>query len=92
MKEQLKDKYQITNVIKGITEKGANYFEIEAIDLSSGEIAKCTYFGNTTPKRLIAIQEVETKEGKIYQMAVIQPHTSRDKKTGRFITGARRTF
>ncbi|MCM1322944.1 MAG: hypothetical protein NC218_02025 [Acetobacter sp.] len=79
------DRYQIKSTKRGTTSRGGNYFDIEAIDTTSGEIVQCVYFGNTTPKRLLDIVERVT-ENAIYHLAVIQPHTSRDKKTGRFTT------
>ncbi len=81
MKNQ--DKYKIISTVKKQTAKGNNYFDIEAEVVATGEIVNCVYFGNTVPKRLVDIVERETENG-IYQMAIIQPHTSRDKKTGKF--------
>jgi hypothetical protein len=86
------DPYMIMEVKKGLTDRGSNYFEIKALDKSTGEIVECSYFGNTTPKRVLKIVEYTTKVGTSYLIAVIQPHTSRDKKTGRFISGKRRTI
>ena len=83
----MKDKYKITKLTKSLTEKGSNCFEIEAIRKADGTVVNCTYFGNTVPKRLIDIVEKKSKDGnKTYMLAVIQPHTSRDKETGRFIS------
>lgn len=82
------DPYKIIETTKAQTSKGANYFHIHAIDLATGQIVECTYFGNTTPKRLLDII-VKTTETGTYNIAVIQPHTSRDKKTGKFISKRR---
>lgn len=78
-----KDKYVITSVNRKKTSQGNNYFDIMGVDTETGQIVQCVYFGNTTPKRLLGIIERTTQSG-TYQLAVIQPHTSRDKKTGRF--------
>ena len=78
-----KDKYEIVSMTKGETSKGANYFDLEVSNTLTGDIIKCVYFGNTTPRRVVDIIGRKT-ENAIYQMAIIQPHTSRDKKTGRF--------
>ena len=86
----MKDKFKIVSIVKGQTDKGSNYFDIDAIDNRTGEQVKCTYFGNTTPKRLIDIVEKKSKDGeKTYMLAVIQPHTCRDKITGRFYSAYR---
>ena len=82
----MKDKFKILKVTKGTTDRGSNCFEIEAKNRETGEEVTCTYFGNTTPKRLIDIVQKPTKDGsKVYSLAVIQPHTSRDKVSGRFV-------
>lgn len=91
MKKQTNDRYAITSAVKGLTSRGANYFNITAVDIESGEVVYCTYFGNTTPKRLLKIIEHQTKES-VYHLAVIQPHTPRDKKTGRFISTKRKNI
>lgn len=83
MKKQNKDKYQITSVNRKKTSQGNNYFDIMGVEVDTGLVVQCVYFGNTVPKRLIDIVERTTQSG-TYQMAIIQPHTSRDKKTGRF--------
>ena len=85
------DKYKIQEVKKGTTERGSNYYDITAIDMTTGEQVLCTYFGNTVPKRLVRIEAVVSKNGDTYYIGYIQPHTSRDKKTGRFIRGNKRT-
>lgn len=81
------DPYTIVSAVKGTTERGANYFEIEAVRKETGEIIRCQYFGNTTPKRLLDVVEKPNKKDpeKAWFIGVIQPHTSRDKKTGKFI-------
>lgn len=84
------DRYTITSLTKDVTSKGANYFNIMAVDNTTGEIVTCVYFGNTTPKRLLRIDEVGKDDEHIYRIGTIQPHTSRDKKTGRFIKGPRK--
>lgn len=88
-KQTYEDTYKILNTTKNQTERGSTYFHIEAVDLLTGQIVQCTYFGNTTPKRLLEVITKETESG-TYNIAVIQPHTSRDKRTGRF-TSFRRT-
>ena len=39
------DRYQIQEVTKGTTERGQNYYDIKALDLTNGEQVLCTYFG-----------------------------------------------
>lgn len=73
------DIFKITKLTKELTERGSNCFNIEAVNTQTGEIVNCTYFGNTTPKRIISIRESGN-----YKIAEIQPHTSRDRKTGKF--------
>ena len=85
------DRYQIEDLKKGITEHGSTYYDITATDRTTGELVLCTYFGNTTPKRLLRIEPTTSKSGETYYIGIIQPHTSRDKKTGRFISGTKRT-
>ena len=85
------DRYQIKELKKGTTEHGSNYYDITALDLKTGEQVLCTYFGNTVPKRLLRVETAISRDGETYFIAVIQPHTSRDKKTGRFISGTKRT-
>lgn len=85
------DRYQIQEVTKGTTERGQNYYDIKALDLTNGEQVLCTYFGNTVPKRLVRIETAVSRNGDTYYIGIIQPHTSRDKKTGRFICGKSRT-
>ena len=82
MKTELR--YVITSMTKKQTERGANYFDMQVVDTADGQVINCTYFGNTTPKRVTKITERVTPEA-TYYIAEIQPHTSRDKKTGRFI-------
>ena len=85
-----KDLYKLVKATKGQTDKGSNYFDLEVLNLINGEIINCTYFGNTTPKRVTKIEEQISKDGeKRYLIASIQPHTCRDKKTGRFISAYR---
>ena len=86
----MKSNFEIMSLSKGVTERGSNYFDIEAVNKTTGEQVKCVYFGNTTPKRLIDIVIQKSKDGeKEYSIAVIQPHTSRDRKTGRFVSAYR---
>lgn len=87
------DRYTITFTEKKQTSRGANYFDIQANDNKTGEVVNCIYFGNTVPKRLLNIVVRDTGSS-TYNMAVIQPHQPRDKRTGRFITvkQARRTY
>lgn len=85
------DRYQIQEVKRGTTEHGSSYYDITALDKQTGEQVLCTYFGNTVPKRLIRVETTISKSGETYYVGVIQPHTSRDKKTGKFISGNKRT-
>lgn len=82
--------FEIVSITKSVTERGSNCFELEVVDKKSGEHKVCTYFGNTTPKTVTEVTEyVSKKTGEVYLVASIQPHTSRDKKTGRFISAYR---
>ena len=88
MKNTTMDRYQIVSTERGTTSRGSNYFDIEVVDTKTGAVSKCVYFGNTRPKRVTKI-DVSVKGENTYAIATIQPHTSRDKKTGRFIAARR---
>ena len=80
MKNTTTDRYQIVSTERGTTS--------EVVDTTTGTVSKCVYFGNTRPKRVTKI-DVSVKGENTYAIATIQPHTSRDKKTGRFIAARR---
>ena len=82
MKNTTMDRYQIISTERGTTSRGSNYFDIEVVDTTTGTVS------NTRPKRVTKI-DVSVKGENTYAIATIQPHTSRDKKTGRFIAARR---
>lgn len=79
--------FEIISTKKEKTEHNANCWNI-VVRTDKGE-EECTYFGNTKPKKVLAIKTETTKSGTKYKIAVIQPHTSRDKNTGKFKGGWR---
>lgn len=83
-------KYEITKVERKETIHGSTCWNIEAVEVSSGEVVYATYFGNTRPRKLVGITITVSRTGETYNVATIQKHTSRDKKTGRFIPGPAR--
>lgn len=73
--------YELISTTQEKTERGAKYWNVVVWD---GEgYLECTYFGNTKPKKVLAVK-VSSRKGMNYFNAIIQPHTSRDKDTGRF--------
>lgn len=82
------DRYQIISTERGTTSRGSSYYDIEVVDTTDGTVSKCVYFGNTKPKRVTKIEHIQKGENE-YFLASIQPHTSRSKKTGRFISARR---
>lgn len=83
-KKPINDKYTLVSTEKRTASNGQSYFHCEVISNETGEVEQCRYFGNTRPKRVLDIVEKTGKNG-VYRLAIIQPHTSRDKKTGRFV-------
>lgn len=61
------------------TESGSNYYKLE-VEIEPGKWVEARYFGNTAPKE---VTDIIQRENGDYVVA-IQPHTSRDKTTGRF--------
>lgn len=79
--------YEIIAIKRGQTNKGANCWDL-LVHTEIGD-EHCAYFGNTKPRKVLAIKTEATKMGVVYKIAIIQPHTSRDQKTGRFKQGWR---
>jgi hypothetical protein len=69
---------------KAQTPKGANYYRL-LVEYAEDLWDFATYFGNTTPTAVTSLKPYN--DGWI---AEIQPHTSRDRDTGRF-KGKRKT-
>lgn len=63
---------------KSQTSKGSNYYKLY-VEYANGVWEDAVYFGNTEPKQITKLRVY--KDGWV---AEIQPHTSRDKKTGQF--------
>lgn len=78
----------LLSATKGKTTRNTTYYTIEALDKTTGEIVVASYFGNTRPKAVVAIEPYTTKGGDTYNIAQIQPHQSRN-KFGRFISARR---
>lgn len=82
--------FDILELSKNLTENGkSTCWSIKCMSNETGEILDAVYFGNTKPTKVVSIESVKTKSGKEYNIAHIQPHTSRDKVTGRFKCGYR---
>ncbi len=81
----------IVSASRKTTAVGNNYYDI-VVKNELGELCSCVYFGNTKPTKISLIREVATganEDAHTYFIAVIQPHTSRDKRTGKFKLGWR---
>jgi hypothetical protein len=65
-------------VAKGKTPKGCNYYKMD-VEVANGIWISATYFGNTVPKEITRIKLCGE-----WWIAQIQPHTSRNRDTGRF--------
>ena len=82
--------FDILELSKNLTENGkSTCWSIKCMSNETGEILDAVYFGNTKPTKVVSIENVRTKSGNEYKIAHIQPHTSRDKVTGRFKCGYR---
>ncbi len=82
--------FDILELSKNLTENGkSTCWSIKCMSNETGEILDAVYFGNTKPTKVVSIESVRTKSGNEYNIAHIQPHTSRDKVTGRFKCGYR---
>lgn len=64
---------------KGKTSSGSNYFKL-MVEVEPDTWVEARYFGNTVPKEVTAITRRENGDW----VVSIQPHTSRDKNTGKF--------
>lgn len=64
---------------KGKTASGSNYFKL-MVEIEPDIWVEARYFGNTVPKKVTAV----TKRADGSWVVSIQPHTSRDKDTGKF--------
>lgn len=80
--------FELLSATKGKTTRDTTYYEVAALDLTTGEVVMASYFGNTRPKAVLAIESRTTKAGNTYNVAQIQPHQCRD-KFGRFISAKR---
>lgn len=63
---------------RGQTTRNGSYYKL-LVEYETGLWREATYFGNTVPKRITSI--FLRNDNWIVE---IQPHTSRDKATGRF--------
>ena len=82
--------FDILELSKNLTKNAkSTCWSIKCMSNETGEILDAVYFGNTKPTKVVSIESVKTKSGKEYNIAHIQPHTSRDKVTGRFKCGYR---
>ena len=82
--------FDILELSKNLNENGkSTCWSIKCMSNETGEILDAVYFGNTKPTKVVSIESVKTKSVKEYNIAHIQPHTSRDKVTGRFKCGYR---
>ena len=63
---------------KGQTSKGSNYYKL-LVEISDGIWDGAIYYGSTRPKQVTSLRVYKDS-----WVAEIQPHTSRDQKTGRF--------
>ena len=63
---------------KNRTSKGSNYYKM-LVEIANGLWETAYYFGNTMPKKITSLSLSGDR-----WVAQIQPHTSRDRDTGRF--------
>ena len=79
--------YELVSATQQKTARGANYWNLIVFCEDVGML-ECTYFGNTKPTKVEGVK-VSSRNHTNYFMAIIQPHTSRDMKSGKFKEGWR---